>query len=135
MTKYRDRTPPPPDDPVPLVFATLFAPLVPLAPLFFLLMLSSNVDGVEALLVMYAVGTGVAGALLVAAGRRGRARSLEVGLIWVFAGASAAAVFAQPTTSHFGPNFTKEIVLGAVLGAFSSTVFAVLRRLFSPSAG
>lgn len=85
--------------------------------------------------MMYAIGTGVAGALLVAAGRRGRARSLEVGLIWTFAGAAAAAVFAQPTTSHFGPNFTKDIVLGAVLGAFSSAVFAGLRRLLGPSAG
>ena len=70
MTKSRDRTPPPPDDPVPLVVATLFAPLVALAPLFILVILRGDVDGVEALLVMYAVSTGVAGTLLVAAGRR-----------------------------------------------------------------
>lgn len=124
---------------MPQAIATLLAPLVVLAPILFLVALigrgDAAADAVKAVAVMYVVGTGVAGALLLAAGRHGRARSLEVGLIWTFAGAAAAAVVARPTTAHFGPNFTKDIVLGAFFGAVVSVVFAGVRRWFSPRAG
>lgn len=124
---------------MPQTIATLLAPLVVLAPILFFVALTGRgeaaASAVRALAVMYVVGTGSAGAILLAAGRSGRGRPWEVRLIWTFAGAAAAAVFAEPTTAHFGPNFTKTIWLGALCGVVASVVFAGVRRWFSPGAG
>ena len=135
MTTPRPQRQTPPDHPVAWVVATLFAPGVILGPLFLLIASQDESGRAAAVAGMYVVSVLVAGVLLFAAGRRGRARTLEVGFIWILAGAAAAAVYSQPTGSDMGGGVPFDIVLGAFLGAFTSPIFAGLYNLFRPSAG
>src|SRR5690606_34871137 len=84
-------------------------------------------DVLSTVLATSLVTTLIAAALLVGVTPPRHRRALEVGTIWVFAGAASALAFTEPTLSHLDTS-SLEVVVGAIIGVIAWPCFVVVHR-------
>ena len=105
--------------------ASIAAPMLVALPLFY----SLQFDEWPIVLGLAVVATSIAFVLLVGVTPTSDRHVLEVGLVWVFAGAGSALAFTGPGDTCLSTSAQADVMIGAITGAFAWPCFVITRRM------